>query len=83
MQCPVCSALNREHSRECEAEATATLRQRCQSLLPLSGTTSVHDPVDSIVLNSRKRQASITFRLDQHRAQDHRLIMEDKRPVVA
>ena len=72
MKCPVCDALNREHNRECEAEAIATLRQRLQSLLPRPGETFIEDQIDPIILGSRKRQAYIAFKLNQHQTQDHR-----------
>jgi hypothetical protein len=72
MQCPTCAALNREHSQECETEASATLRQRSQSLSVPHAETSGEDPLGPVVLKSRKRQAHIAFKLHQQRAQDHR-----------
>ncbi len=67
MDCPHCAALRREHSHECEAEATATLKQRSQLVSP----PGVQDQLDHAVLASRKRQAHITSRLNRHRAIDH------------
>ena len=68
MDCPICAALNRERNRECETEAAATLKQRSQSLLKPLGETVRQDLADSVVLASRKRQAHIAFKLNQHSA---------------
>ena len=72
MECPVCVALNREHSRECEVEATAILKER-------SGWVGTYRPafpgsyesINDAVLTSRKRQMRITLRLNQHKAAAH------------
>jgi hypothetical protein len=71
MECPICAALNRERSRECEAEAAATIRQRSQSLLKPLGEMAGRDSLAPVVHASRKRQAHIAFKLSQHQAQDH------------
>ena len=72
MECPVCVALNREHGRECEIEATAILKER-------SGQVSAYRPessgpgesIQEVVLTSRKRQMQIASELERHRAVDH------------
>jgi hypothetical protein len=83
MQCAICEALHREHSQECEAEATATIRQRSQSLCRPQGETSSYDAFDPIVLSSRKRQVQIAFKLNQHRARDHRDLWNLDRDLAA
>jgi len=65
MFCPVCAALNREHNHECEAEASATLKQRAEVL------GSRRAELDQEVLRSRKRQAHIAFELHRHQAKQH------------
>ena len=67
MDCPLCAALRREHSNECEAEAAATLKQRSQWL----SRPGAQDQLDQAVLVSRKRQAHITSKLNRHRAEVH------------
>jgi hypothetical protein len=67
MKCSICAALNREHSSECEAEASATIEQRSQVLLQ----PGVQDQLDQVVLGSRKRQAHITSKLHRHCADEH------------
>ena len=69
MQCPICTALNREHNHECEAEASATIRLRTEH-----ANASSQDRLDQAVLDSRKRQAHIAFELDQHRVKEHTLL---------
>lgn len=71
MACPVCAALNREHNHECEAEASATLKQRAEFLGPHRGDASAQDRLNQEVLRSRKRQAHIAFELHQHRTEQH------------
>lgn len=71
MSCPVCAALNREHTHECEAEANATLKQREELLSPRRGDISNHDQLDREVLRSRKRQAHIAFELHEHQTKQH------------
>ena len=66
MQCPICTALNRERNHECEAEATATLKRRS-----VYADISARQQLDEDVLRSRKRQAHIVFELRQHRIHDH------------
>ena len=78
MECPICAALHREHSQECEAEAAATIKQRSQSLFYPQGAAHRAEHLDPIVLKSRKRQAHIAFQLDQHRAQDHPVKEKDQ-----
>jgi hypothetical protein len=72
MQCQLCAALNREHSDECEAEASATLKRRSQLLASHPGDASMQDQLDQDVLSSRKRQAHIASELHEHRIQEHR-----------
>ncbi len=74
MHCPLCAALSREHSNECEAEASATLKQRSQWL----SQPGVQDKLDQAVLVSRKRQAHITSRLNRHRAEVHSAEVAEK-----
>ena len=73
MECPVCAALNREHNQECEAEASATIKQRCELIAvgDRSDTIENHDQLDQEVLRSRKRQAHIAFELHEHRTAQH------------
>jgi len=66
MRCPICAALNREHSQECEAEANATIQRRSER-----ADTSTQAQLDQTVLSSRKRQAHIAFELHQHRVREH------------
>ena len=69
MQCPVCNALKRELSQECEHEAVATLRQRARLAAPVSGQSS-HD-LESEILISRKRRAHIATELHEHTQDVH------------
>jgi hypothetical protein len=72
MKCQMCASLNREHSRQCEIEAAAILRQRDESVRMAKGRSSGHDPNDAeLVLASRKRQMQIASELERHRAADH------------
>ncbi len=68
MDCPFCSALNREHSRECETEATATLKQRAQLV---GSSHSPQHELENVILGSRKRQAHIASRLHGHQEDVH------------
>jgi hypothetical protein len=72
MKCPVCIALNREHGRECEIEATAILKERSGSVNACRAESS--GPGESIhetVLTSRKRQMQIASELERHRSAHH------------
>jgi hypothetical protein len=71
MQCPVCDALNREHNHECEAEASATIKQRADLIGWNRGETPNKEQLEQEVLRSRKRQAHIAFELHQHRTAQH------------
>jgi hypothetical protein len=71
MQCPVCAALNREHNHECEAEASATIKQRAELIGWNRGDTSTKEQLEQEVLRSRKRQAHISFELHQHQTAQH------------
>jgi hypothetical protein len=71
MQCPVCAALNREHNHECEAEASATLKQRAEMIGWNRADTSTREQLEQDVLRSRKRQAHIAFELHQHQTARH------------
>ena len=71
MRCSVCDALHREHSLMCEVEATASLQQRYDTFLPSKPETPPDGERDEIVLMSRKRQARIASRLEQHKARAH------------
>jgi hypothetical protein len=72
MECPVCAALNREHTRECEVEAKAILQQRSRWLTASDGNTSASDQeCHEVVLMSRKRQVQINSRIDLHKARGH------------
>jgi len=66
MQCPICTALNREHNHECEAEASATIKQRTQH-----ADNSAQAQLEQAVPRSRKRQAHIAFEPEEHRAKEH------------
>ena len=72
MRCPVCDALNREHSLMCEVEATMILRERYAMMDPPRAPGENHDG-DSrdLVLMSRKRQAKIMWSLELHKAVAH------------
>jgi hypothetical protein len=70
MRCPVCDASYRDQTHECQVEASATIKQRSQFALRLS--PSVQDPLDEVILKSRKRQARLASELQQHRASDHK-----------
>jgi hypothetical protein len=72
MFCPVCAALNREHNHECEAEASATLKQRAEVL------GSRRAELDQEVLRSRKRQAHIAFELHRHQTKQHPVVEKAK-----
>jgi metal-responsive CopG/Arc/MetJ family transcriptional regulator len=70
MECPVCVALNRQHNRECETEAAATLHQRTRIGLS-TGDHSEQDKLANVILGSRKRQAHIASELQGHRETAH------------
>jgi hypothetical protein len=69
MRCPLCTALNLEHSHECETEASATLKGRSRRNDALT-----QDQLDQTVLSSRKRQAHIASELHQHRVNEHSIL---------
>jgi hypothetical protein len=72
MKCQICASVNREHSRQCEIEATTILRQRDESVRMSKGRTSGNDASDTeVLLASRKRQMQIASELERHRAADH------------
>jgi len=72
MRCPVCDALNREHSLMCEVEATVILRERYEMINPPKAFGEKHDEESrSLVLMSRKRQARIMSNLESHKARGH------------
>ena len=72
MECPVCIALNREHGRECEIEATAILKERTGWVSTYRSESSGPDVgINEVVLTSRKRQMQIASELERHRAADH------------
>jgi hypothetical protein len=72
MECPVCIALNREHGRECEIEATAILKERSGWISTYRSESSGPDvSIHEVVLTSRKRQMQIASELERHRAADH------------
>ena len=71
MNCPVCDALNREHNHECEAEATATIKQRADLIGWKRCETANKEQLQQEVLRSRKRQAHIAFELHQHKTAQH------------
>jgi len=62
MPCPVCKALRREHTQECEVEAKAILEQSSQT----SG-----DATKETVIRSRKRQVEITSKIQRHMHEVH------------
>lgn len=72
MECAVCAALNREHNRECETEAAATLKQRARlSSHAPEPSPSEQEPLDTVILGSRKRQAHIAIQLHGHLEAEH------------
>ena len=72
MKCPICEALHRDHSRECQLEAETILQQRFELLSPVHAKTrAAEQETESIVLNSRKRQMEIASRLDLHKTTHH------------
>ena len=70
MQCPVCTAFQRELSQECEHEAVATLRQRAYLAAPVGGPS--FQELESEILKSRKRRAHIATELRAHSQDAHR-----------
>lgn len=70
MYCPICAALNREHSQECQVEASATIKTRSE-LLGRSADASSQDQLNKDVQRSRKRLAHFAFKLHQHRIRQH------------
>lgn len=70
MQCPVCTAFQRELSQECENEAVATLRQRACLAAPVAGPS--FRELESEILLSRKRRAHIATELRAHNQDAHR-----------
>jgi hypothetical protein len=72
MKSPICESLNREHSRECEIEAAARLRQGSELVSKSQADCSATDQNHvEVVLASRKRQLRITSQLQQHKAAAH------------
>jgi hypothetical protein len=71
MKCPVCNALSREHNHECEAEASATLKQRAELIGWNRGEVPNQEQLEREVLRSRKRQAHIALELHQHQSSQH------------
>jgi hypothetical protein len=72
MKCPICESLNREHSRECEIEAAAVIRQGSELVRTSRADSSGTDQnLVEAALASRKRQLKITSRLQQHKAAAH------------
>ncbi len=69
MQCPVCTAFQRELSQECENEAVATLRQRACLAAPVAGQS--FQDLESKILMSRKRRAHIATELRAHNQDVH------------
>jgi hypothetical protein len=74
MQCPLCDELHREHDLACEEEATVSLQQRYELMLPRENECP--DPNElqqrqEKILSSKKRQLRISSRLEQHRALAH------------
>ena len=70
MECPICAALHRDHSLECELEAKTILHQRAQ-LLSRGPDSAVSQDSTDLVLSSRKRQIQITSKIAQHKAKGH------------
>jgi hypothetical protein len=70
MQCPICDALHRDHTLECEVEAKTILHQRSQ-MLSSGPDSAVSQASEDLVLSSRKRQIQITAKLEQHKAKGH------------
>jgi hypothetical protein len=66
MDCPICTALNRDDTHESEIQAKAILWQRTGLRI-----AAENDKSNEAVLESRKRQMRIHFRLDSHRTKDH------------
>jgi hypothetical protein len=72
MRCPICDALNREHSLMCEVEATMVLQQRYRMMnSPEPDLHELDKDSRDLVLMSRKRQAKIMSRLASHKAEAH------------
>ncbi len=55
----------------CEVEATAILQQRYDTFVQPQAEAPPDVERDEMVLLSRKRQASITSRLERHKARAH------------
>lgn len=70
MRCPICDALRREHSLMCEVEAMAAIQQRYGMMQSSAPETTDRDRDDMLLL-SRKRQAKIVSRLEDHKARAH------------
>jgi hypothetical protein len=71
MECPVCASLHCEHSKECQTEAVATLQHRASRLARSAADRSSHDGLETVILESRKRQARIATELHGHREIAH------------
>ena len=71
MECPVCASLHCEHSKECETEAVATLQQRAARQARSEADRSSRDGLETVILESRKRQALIANELHGHREIAH------------
>ena len=72
--CPVCMEIRRDHSQECEMEATALIRRAAFTIVrrdfdaPISTADARQEwrRLDSIIVASRKRQAHLARMLDEH-----------------
>ena len=70
MECPVCKDLRRDHSRECEIEASMTLDYRAEAPNSTLGAKNGWGFLDPL-LATRRRQVEIISRLDRHLAAEH------------
>ena len=70
MQCPICTAFQRELSQESENEAVATLRRRAYLAAPVGGPS--FQDLEGEILASRKRRAHIATEFRAHNQDAHR-----------
>ena len=70
MLCHMCAALTREHGREGETEAAATLKLRARLIAPVADH-SQRDVLENVILRSRKRRAHLATELYGHQQDRH------------
>jgi len=71
MLCPTCETLQRDHSRECELEAKAILRQHKPFSEDSEADVMRPGNLVDVIIESRKRQLELTSEINEHRASAH------------